>query len=70
MVIYANEVETNENINYLRQKINYNIYTHLKSSTAQKGRIVSFSCLLTMRLRLKPSSCYKISPILAKANTE
>ena len=28
MVIYANEVETKKNKNYLRQKINDNIYKH------------------------------------------
>ena len=26
MVMYANEVETKENISYLRKNINYNIY--------------------------------------------
>ena len=31
MVMYANEVETKENKNYLRYKINCNIYIVLKS---------------------------------------
>ena len=46
MVLYANEVEKNKKLNYLRKKINYNIHVSLADS---KGNPVNpLSSLHTM----------------------